>query len=100
VPARAEVARADGAAEGVAAGDEPAAAGAAREVGRRGEVVHAAREVARSAIADAHRADAGPRERDAEIVGEALGRAGRAAHRTAAREHDVLGVAGTVPRGS
>ena len=75
----------DRAAERMADRDEAAATGSAREIGRGGHVVHAAAEIVGLAVADAHRADTLRRERDTEVVVEAVGRTEQAAHPAAAR---------------
>ena len=85
-------------AERVPDGHEPATAFATREIGRGGQVVHAAAEVVRLAIADAHRADALLRERDPERVVDAVRGAEQAPHPAAARDHDVGRVPRTVPQ--
>ena len=88
----------DRAAERVADDDEPARAGAAREIGRGGDVVDAAREVVGFAVADAHRRDSvRVGELAAERVVEAVGGTEQAAHPAATRHDDVARVAWTVP---
>ena len=88
----------DRASERVTHHDELARPAPTREVGGRGHVVHAAREIVRLAVADAHGADATRRERNAEVVVEPFGRAEQAAHPAAARHEHVVRVDGSVPQ--
>ena len=89
----------DRAAERMTHDDEATRAGTAREIGRRGDVVHAARQVVRLAVADAHRRDAVRLgELAPEGVVDAVGRAEHAAHPAAARDDDVARVAWAVPQ--
>src|SRR4051812_8972837 len=76
---------------------EPACAAPTREIGGRGHVVHAAREIVGLAVADPHGSDAARCQAHAEIVVQPVGRSEQAPHAAAARDEHFIGVDRSVP---